>query len=245
MSEPSGYVIYQGPSLLDGQPIVAIATTSSRNTKTGSMVSVWIMRQDVDPVTASRLGYDASVCGGCAHRGTARPDKASGQADGRGCYVILYQAPRTVWQSWQRGIYPMARTVSDLAAIGRGRMVRNAAYGDGAALPAWITIALGSEAAGHTAYSHQSRNPASSFDASRYMVSVESVADAQAAWAVGQRTFRIVDSAADLVAGREIECPSNRGVQCADCGLCGGGQVAAKSIAIAKHGNGAGHIVTA
>ena len=51
MNKPSGYIIYQGPSLLDGNPIVAIATTASRNVKTGSMVSIWIMRQDIDPVT--------------------------------------------------------------------------------------------------------------------------------------------------------------------------------------------------
>ena len=51
VNKPSGFIIYQGPSLLDGKPIVAIATTASRNVKTGSMVSIWIMRQDIDPVT--------------------------------------------------------------------------------------------------------------------------------------------------------------------------------------------------
>jgi len=245
VTKPTGYIVYQGPSLLDGQPIVAIATMASRNVKTGSMVSIWIMRQDIDPVTASRLGEDVSVCGSCPHRGTPNVDKAAGQADGRACCVILYQAPRNVWQSWRRGIYPMARTVDDLAAIGRGAMVRNAAYGDGAAIPAWITSAIESDAAGHTAYSHQSGNVSSAFDAARYMVSVESREAAHVAWDAGHRTFRIVDTYADLVPGREIECPSSRGVQCADCGLCGGGQVKAKSIAIVKHGNGAVHLVTA
>ena len=244
MTKPTGYIIYQGPSLLDGQPIVAIATMASRNVKTGSMVSIWIMRQDIDPVTASRLGADASVCGACPHRGTPNMDKAAGQADGRACYVILYQAPRNVWQSYKRGIYPMARTVDDLAAIGRGAMVRNAAYGDGAAIPAWITSAIESDAAGHTAYSHQSKNVASSFDAARYMVSVESQDAARVAWDAGQRTFRIVDTYADIVPGRETECPSSRGVKCADCGLCGGGQVKAKSIAIVKHGTGAKYLET-
>ena len=51
VNKPSGFIIYQGPSLLDGKPIVAIATTASRNVKTGSMVSIWILRQDIDPVT--------------------------------------------------------------------------------------------------------------------------------------------------------------------------------------------------
>ena len=242
MNKPSGFIIYQGPSLLDGKPIVASATTASRNVKTGSMVSVWIMRSDIDPVTASRIGADASVCGACPHRGTPNMDKATGQADGRACYVILYQAPRNIWQSWKRGIYPMARTVDELAAIGRDAMVRNAAYGDGAALPAWITSALIRDAAGHTAYSHQAGRPGARFEPERYMASVESKQAAEEAWSRGWRTFRIVADAADIVPGREIECPSDRGVQCVDCGLCGGAQVKAKSIAIVKHGSGAKYV---
>ena len=242
MSKPSGYIIYQGPSLLDGKPIVAIATTFSRNVKTGSMVSVWIMRSDIDPVTASRIGEDASVCGTCPHRGTPNMDKATGQADGRACYVVLAQAPLGIYKAFRRGIYPMARTVDELAAIGRGAMVRNAMYGDGAAIPAWITSAVESDAAGHTAYSHQAGNAASSFDSARYMASVESKQAAEEAWSRGWRTFRIVAEAADIVPGREIECPSDRGVQCIDCGLCGGAQVKAKSIAIVKHGSGAKYV---
>ena len=242
MNKPSGFIIYQGPSLLDGKPIVAIATAASRNVKTGSMVSVWIMRSDIDPVTASRIGADASVCGACPHRGTPNLDKTTGQADGRACYVVLAQAPLGIYKAFRRGIYPMARTVDELAAIGRGAMVRNAMYGDGAALPAWVTNAIESDAAGHTAYSHQAGNVASSFDAARYMASVESKQAAEEAWTRGWRTFRIVDTYADIVPGREIECPSSRGVKCADCGLCGGGQVKAKSIAIVKHGSGAKYV---
>ena len=74
------------------------------------------------------------------------------------------------------------------------------------------------------------------------MASVGSKQAAEEAWSKGWRTFRIVADAADLVAGREIECPSDRGVQCLDCGLCGGSQVKAKSIAIVKHGNGAKYL---
>ena len=34
--EPKGYVIYEGPSLLDGKPIVSILMVNSTNRKTGT-----------------------------------------------------------------------------------------------------------------------------------------------------------------------------------------------------------------
>ena len=40
----TGYVIYKGPSLLDGAPIVVIAVIGSGNTKTGDMVQTYILR---------------------------------------------------------------------------------------------------------------------------------------------------------------------------------------------------------
>jgi hypothetical protein len=46
-------VLYRGPSLLDGSPIVAIATIGSTNVKTGPMVQTWILRADMNPLEAS------------------------------------------------------------------------------------------------------------------------------------------------------------------------------------------------
>ena len=43
-----GFIIYDGPSMLDGEPIVAIATMKTSNRKTGEMVQVWILRSDVN-----------------------------------------------------------------------------------------------------------------------------------------------------------------------------------------------------
>ncbi len=235
---PTGYVIYRGPSLLDGAPIVVIATTKSRNEKTADMVQTWILREDMSPLEASRSGADASVCGSCPLRGKANLEKKSGVADERACYVLLQQAPLAVWNGYKRGIYPMARTINAVAAIGAGRMVRTGSYGDGAAVPAWVTNALESEALGHTAYSHQAGVSGSSFDPARYMVSVQSESEAREAWSKEWRTFRVVADASDAVAGHEIECPSSRGVSCADCGLCAGTQRRAKLIVIPSHGAG-------
>jgi hypothetical protein len=69
--EHQGIVIWEGPSRLDGAPIVAIATglaRSSSNEKTGPMVQTWILRQDQAPHVAQRTGADESVCGNCPLR---------------------------------------------------------------------------------------------------------------------------------------------------------------------------------
>ena len=67
ITDALGFVMYEGPSVLDGAPIVVIATMKSGNTKTGNMVQVWIIRSDMHPVTASKVGADAAICGSSAH----------------------------------------------------------------------------------------------------------------------------------------------------------------------------------
>lgn len=240
---PTGYVLYDGASLIDGQPIVCIATLHSSNAKTGDMIQVWIMRSDIDPLAASRSGGDYSVCGNCPSRGkpTNRPN---GVASERACYVLLHNAPSHVWKHYRAGGYP---TAHDIAAVGAGRKVRLGAYGDMAAVPHYVTAGLLCEALGHTGYSHQWDSHVE-FDAGHLMASVDSLAEAWAAWAAGYRTFRVVDTFADIVPGFEIPCPnSTHGVQCIDCLLCDGadedraakskGRI--KSIAVVKHGAGA------
>src|SRR4051794_22843892 len=108
MANTSSAILYQGPSMIDGAPIVAIATglgKGSTNEKTGAMVQVWIIRSDVDPITASRNGQDVSICGDCPHRGEADPSKETGWARGRSCYVNLVQAPGSVFRSFRAGKY--------------------------------------------------------------------------------------------------------------------------------------------
>jgi hypothetical protein len=241
--KPTGYIVYEGPSLLDGAPIVAIATVGSGNRKTGGMVQTWILRADVSPIEASRTGADASICGACPHRGTPAPNATSGQAIGRTCYVVLAQAPLSVWRTYQRGGYPHATGHKATAALGAGRMVRVGSYGDGAAVPFYVWDSLTSEAAGHTAYTHQTGAAGADVRSSFYMASVDSEAAARAAWADGARTFRVVGSVADVVKGAEVLCPASdeagKRTTCAECKLCGGAAVRAKSIAIVAHGNGA------
>jgi len=67
-------IIYNGPSLLDGQPIVVIATYSNRNRKTGHVVQTYILLRDINPLEASKTGADYSICGDCIMRGTPNDD---------------------------------------------------------------------------------------------------------------------------------------------------------------------------
>ena len=233
-------IIYRGPSLIDGAPIVVIAIDSARNTKTGRMIQTYILRADMDPREASKTGADYSICGTCPHRGAPTNDPKSKQAKGRSCYVLLGQGVLIAYRSMLRGVYPEATGHAAIAAIGAGKLVRLGTYGDPAAVPSYIWESLISQAAGHTAYSHQATTQGADFRPSFMMQSADNEAQARDAWAQGRRTFRVVKSVADIVKGSEILCPASkeagRRVTCSQCKLCGGASVAGKSIAIPDHG---------
>lgn len=228
-----GLVIYRGPSMLDGAPIVAIATglgKGSRNTKTGALAQVWILREDVSPVAAIQSGADASICGDCPHRGTV----SEGKNTGRSCYVTVVQAPRSVWASYHRGIYPAA---IDLAAAFDGVAVRLGAYGDPAAVPLHVWQQVTARAAFWTGYTHAWR--AFPELAQWCMASCDTLAERLQAQMLGFRTFR-VRADTDPIADREIACPASaemgKRTSCFDCKLCGGTKVRAKDIVIIAHG---------
>jgi hypothetical protein len=100
------FIIYEGPSLIDGSPIVAIAQVKTGNRKTGDMVQTWVIRSDIDPITASRTGADTAICGDCPHKGTPS-DKATGWAKDRTCYVNLLFAPNGVFKAYRKGAHTL------------------------------------------------------------------------------------------------------------------------------------------
>ncbi|WP_422049744.1 hypothetical protein [Shimia sp.] len=236
------HIIYQGPSLLDGQEIIVVAQTKTSNRKTGDMVQTYILRADIDPISASRTGQDFSICGNCPHRGKAH-DGDKGQAKDRTCYVTLAHGPRSVYAAFKRGVYDTVTGHEAIKAIGKGRMVRIGTYGDGAAVPSYIWDSLCEDATGWTAYTHQNGVDGAATDPKRFMTSADSKAEAAAAWAMGQRTFRVIADVADVVAGKEILCPASdemgKRTTCDLCGLCAGASKKAKSIAIVAHGTSA------
>lgn len=230
----TSFVIYEGPSLIDGKPIVAIAQVKSGNRKTGDMVQTWILRSDIDPITASRLGEDSSICGDCPHKGIPNPKAPKGWAKGRTCYVNLLFAPNGVYKAYKRGVYSVMQGHDNIRAIGLLRGVRLGSYGDPMAVPQYIWESLCSGAEYVTAYTHQSNTMPH-----LVMTSADNAQQAKQAWERGERTFRVV-STTDSLMSNEVLCPAsdeagNR-TQCASCKLCGGNSKQAKSVAIVAHG---------
>ena len=53
---PSGFVLYDGPSMLNQwENVIVIATLSSANVKTGNMIQTWILVKDYAPVELSLI----------------------------------------------------------------------------------------------------------------------------------------------------------------------------------------------
>lgn len=235
MSKPNGYVIYDGPSELDGKPIIAVATgfaKNSQNSKTGAMVQIWILRRNVAPLTAVKTGADKSVCGNCPLRPNAFKSRKDRLPGDKACYVNIGQAPRAVHDGWQRGIYPAA-----VPGIFLGHKVRFGAYGDPAAVPAAAWAQARREMVQNTGYSHQWRTVAPC-NAEFLMASVETPEGRAEAKAMGWRTFRTKREGDPVLPG-EIACPASKeaGVRttCDKCVLCGGASVKAKDIVINLH----------
>ena len=237
MAKPQGYVIYKGPSRINGQPIVAIATgfaRPSRNPKTGPMIQTWILRSRVRPVDAVNRSGDEAICGSCPLRGN------------RGCYVGVGRAPESVWNTWRNGGYfdaTSART-SHIVGLMSSHKIRLGSYGDPAAVPmsAWRPWVSGSRM--HSGYTHQWREVRFAFLKRWVMASVETVADQEIAIADGWRTFR--STLDDVVLPNEIRCPASAEMgftrDCYSCGACNGNANGGdrRSIVIKAHGNKAG-----
>jgi hypothetical protein len=132
-----GIIIYDGPSVLDGSPVLGVVTgalergiqrpTSNKKIAHGYALQLWIVQRDWHPLDALRTGSDAGVCGTCPLRPQA--DRA------RLCYVN----PMTISQVWKHARGPDAERLTPYD-VGRHRMglaryVRLGAYGDPVALP--------------------------------------------------------------------------------------------------------------
>ena len=230
MSKSNSVVLWEGPSLIDGKPLVVVATRGSKNGKTGDMLQTWVLRADIEPHEAVKTGDDSSICGTCPHRG-------DGTGKGRTCYVMVHNAPLSVYRAYKRGSYATLAP-SELATYGEGLAVRLGAYGDPLAVPLAVWEALTSRAASSTGYSHlwDGEGVDTARAARLVMASADSLGDAARAKAKGFRYFRTRDLG-EAVAADEINCPSEQGVECADCGLCSGTQRAkARSVSIELHG---------
>ena len=216
-------IIYDGPSMLNGKPIVAILTNinnPSANTKTGDMAQLTIMPKGIKPSDAVKTGEDDSVCGDCNRRPSTA--KANGL---KPCYVNP-RAPNSIHRAYERGSYSTGIPEQ------LRKPMRLGMWGDPAAMPYEIAKGLADSAPKHTGYTHRWREfPEFS---SICMASVDSEEERLEANALGFRCYRVRDEGAPLMDG-EIDCPESdksRNIQCADCGLCAGMAVKAKDISI-------------
>lgn len=229
-----GVILYEGPSMIDGAPIVVIANriaNASTNAKTGAMVQTFIIRSDVSPLVALKTEQDASVCGDCPHR----------PANDGTCYVNVGRSVMAVFGAYQRGRYARPGVDYDPAILPdlfAGSTFRLGTYGDPAAAPINIWTHATARVLARNGYSHQWRT----FPAFKAlcMASCDNATDHLDARAAGWRTFRVRAPNAPLLP-KEVICPASKeaGVRtnCASCRACGGLAAKAKvNIAIIAHG---------
>jgi hypothetical protein len=217
----NGAVVYEGKSMFDDKPIVAIATgfLQTYNRKLGSnVIQLWIMPRDVLPNIAIQEGKDVSVCGDCSFRKGI-------------CYVNI-AIINSIYLCYQRGGYELIQQKHYDIIRNYRKVLRLTAYGDIASLPhsAWIPL---EQAAKHTVgYTQQWE----SLQAYRgmLMASVKSVNEANIAQENGWKTYR-VKSETEPLDYNEILCSNsvNKTVQCQTCGLCDG---RSENIAVDVHG---------
>lgn len=215
---PNTYVIHRGT--VNGQPYFVAASGFSRksnNRKTGDMVQIWFLLENVNPVAVVKSGLDAAtICQGCPF------------ASGNGCYVNVGQVPLGIYKSYQRGLPDMLP--KDYARFFGGRKVRFGAYGNPTLLPLAKVKAIAKVSNGWTGYFHNWRGmmPAKRAAYNDYfMASTETASSYELAKSLQLRTFHVSPTKpADAV-----EClADSRGLTCAQCQLSGLGQTSQKCV---------------
>lgn len=237
-------VLYRGPSMLDGSPIVVIASTGSSNVKTGPMVQTWIMRADMHPSEASKRGADESICGNCPRRHSLGGD----------CYVQIVHAPRSTWESWNNQGQPGGNWDSPgaMVALQQDALthgLRLGSYGDPMAVPhtVWQDLIEALQPRKVVGYTHQwgtlpfnnndGRLDSYMWFRAHVMASCDSVSEANEARYQGWRFFLAVPAGTPMPE-RTIQCPATRDqnpLTCTQCGACNGAG-SGVSIMLFEHG---------
>ena len=232
----NGAIFYEDDSIVG---IITGLAHSSHNTKTGAMLQTWILVKNVNPIEAVNTGADKLVCGDCKHRGTVEPvndtkDKKSYSVKnnlktinkGRKCYVKLFQAPYSVWKTYNAGKYSKIH-LNKLSNMLKFTMVRVGSYGDPAKIPSEVWDKLLSRTLGNTGYTHQWKN-CDTKNSTFNMASVDTLEEKRQANKLGYRTFR-TRLASEPVESDEVVCLSDKVaregktlVPCSLCKMCSG-----------------------
>jgi hypothetical protein len=234
--KPLGYVLYDGPSAYDGEPVITILLPPKNgNVKIGRMWQTFHLLRDVKPTDALKTGQDSSVCGECP----LRPITARAAATAL-CYVNVGQSVGSIWRAYQRGRYELI-TPEAARELLQGESLRAGAYGDPASMPypIWVRLGMGSGEFQNTGYIHGWL--LDNFDSRLtefMMVSLDPISEKLHADKLPKnaRTYRVLADG-EQPRSNEILCPYyTHGTKCADCGLCAGSQQQAKSIVAPDHG---------
>ncbi len=218
MKKKSGIILWSGKSLFDGERIIIIATgmfLKSANIKTGNMIQTYIMRRDIHPMLARRLGEDKSICGDCKHRENST------------CYVNLTHGPGKIFNAFHDNRY--RNYEDDDIKYFRDNYIRIGSYGDPAAVPTevWKNICNNSKA--FNGYTHQWKNCDQKLK-NYCMASVDSIKgytkEYHLARQLGWRTFRIRENSDNPLLENEFVCPASKEngakTTCKKCNSCSG-----------------------
>jgi len=232
---PIGYILYEGESLLNGEPIIAIVScvhNPSGNDKTGDMVQVTILPRDYHPLDAIEQGHDASVCGDCPFRQGI-------------CYVNIGQAISPIYRTYKAGKYTPLNEVALETIKGSAKPVRFGNWGDPAAVPPEYLKKL-MFGRNYTGYTHQWSHPGldHEFLSAHFHASVHTPELREDAKSRGYSTYRTfymedpkdVELAKTLLLPGESLCPNylNKFKKCKGCRLCNGNRKS--DIANPAHG---------
>lgn len=205
-------IIYKGKSQLNGDNIVVIAISSSKNTKTGNMIQTYILvDNDKSPLQNVYSLKDYAICGNCIHR----------RGTGGSCYVNIGQGVTEVYKAYKAGKYKIDLDKAQEEA--KDRLVRLGTYGDPAAVPRYVWDNLLKYAKGHAGYTHQWQDHNI---ADLVMASVDSEKEQNSAIKKGYRTYRVRMENEPLLKN-EFICPAsiegNKKKTCVECKACDGG----------------------
>lgn len=234
MATPPSLVLWEGPSQLNGEEIVVVATgirRRSRNRKTSKMIQTHLFRKDGKPTENAVAGLDECICGHCKHRPSGF----------NSCYVNL-RVPVNVWRAYHRGSYQKFSPFRHLDLF-RNRPIRFGTYGDPAAVPIGMWNMFAHVSSSWTGYTHQWEHCS---DAYReiLMASVDTHDEYDAAKAMGYRCFHVTPYGEPLKGKNVFTCPASNEMgkltTCADCGACDGTQFGkraeCKDVTIQAHG---------
>lgn len=227
-SKPNGYVLYEGPSEINGEEIICILTgitKPSHNPKTSVMIQTWILPKSIHPMEAIKTNQDQSVCGNCPLKGDGGKNRA--------CYVNKMTLGQ-IYKAYLNGNYPPIENLNFL----RNRGLRLGSFGEPTAVPIEVWKPLLKKCQMHTGYTHRWKTCDPEWK-NYLQASVESEAGKQEANKLGWHTFRVkLPNTPKLP--HEVVCPASEeagfATQCINCGLCNGQST---DVVINIHGIGA------